>query len=189
MRIGLYFGSFNPVHNGHLFIAHHILQTAQLQEVWFVVSPQNPFKKSNSLLNEHHRYYLVQLAVEGTPGLKASNVEFHLPKPSYTIHTLTYLEEQYPKHQFHIIMGSDSFQNLPNWKNGNVIMERYPIIVYNRPGFVLENAAQNVTLIDAPLLDISSTFIRKLLQEGKSIKFLVPDQVIDEIEKSRYYLK
>lgn len=189
MKIGLYFGSFNPIHHGHLIIANHILQNHALHEVWFVISPQNPFKPSATLLNENHRYFLVQEAIEGVQGLKASNVEFHLPKPSYTIHTLTYLEEHYPQHEFHIIMGSDSFQNLPRWKNGDIILKNYPIIIYKRPGFDVESKALNITITEAPLLEISSTYIRDLIKRGLSIKYLVPDPVIKEIDKGMYYRK
>lgn len=188
MNIGLYFGSFNPIHHGHLIIANHILQSQKLQEVWFVVSPQNPFKPSASLLNENHRLFLVEEAIKNAPGLKTSNIEFHLPKPSYTIHTLTYLQEQYPQHHFHIIMGSDGFQNLPQWKNGHQILENYPIIVYVRPGFPMpENLPTQVQVEKAPLLEISSTHIRKLIKKGWSIRYLVPDAVIHEIEKGMYY--
>src|SRR5919199_1678054 len=117
MKVGLYFGSFNPVHIGHLIIANHILNETDLQKIWFVVSPQNPFKHSSTLLNEYDRYYLVQKAIEDDSRLKASDVEFHLPKPSYSAHTLTYLTEKYPSYNFRVIMGSDSFQNLGKWKN------------------------------------------------------------------------
>ena len=117
MKVGLYFGSFNPIHNGHLIIANHIVQNTDLSQVWFVVSPQNPFKKSGTLLNEYHRLYLVQVSIEDEPALKASDIEFRLPKPSYTIDTLTYLQEKYPSHEFSVIMGSDSYLNLPAWKN------------------------------------------------------------------------
>src|SRR3989339_302073 len=121
MKIGLYFGSFNPIHTGHLIIASHVLNETDLQQVWFVVSPQNPFKQEHSLLNEYHRLHLVQLAVEEDTRLRASDIEFKMPKPSYTIDTLVYLKEKYPQHQFTIIMGSDSFQNLPKWKNASLL--------------------------------------------------------------------
>src|SRR6478672_4307435 len=120
--IGLYFGSFNPVHHGHLIIAKHLLNQKLVDEVWFVVSPQNPFKNSGTLLNENHRYFLLQEAIEGEQKLKVSNVEFKLPKPSYTVNTLSYLQEKYPDHSFSIIMGSDSFQNIEKWKNAEVII-------------------------------------------------------------------
>ena len=188
MKIGLFFGSFNPVHHGHLIIANHIAMTAGLDEVWLVVSPQNPFKRSASLLNENHRYHLVQLAIEGEKKLRASNIEFKLPKPSYTIDTLAYLAEKYPKHRFSIIMGSDGFQNLDKWKNAETIVKNYPVIIYKRPGFEVENKLRaSITVADAPMLEISSTHIRYMLKQGMSIRYLVPDIVKEEIENRGYY--
>ncbi len=188
MKIGLYFGSFNPVHNGHLIIANHILNEGNLDEIWFVISPQNPFKKANSLLNEQHRLNLVQIAIDGSDRLKASNIEFKLPKPSYTVQTLTYLKEKYPKHEFTIIIGSDGFSNIASWQNAQVILNNYPIFIYKRPGFeISETHGADITLMEAPLLEISSTHIRKLIKDNKSIRFLVPDSVKDEIEKEQYY--
>ncbi len=189
MRIGLYFGSFNPVHTGHLIIASHILQHTGVQQVWFVVSPQNPHKKSATLLNEYHRLFLLQLAVEGSADLRASDVEFHLPRPSYTIDTLTYLQEKYPVHEFSVIMGSDSFQNLHSWKNYTQILQHYQILVYQRPGFEInsEEKNSNIVFLKAPLLEISSTHIRESIREGKSIRYLVPDSVMNEIERNSYY--
>jgi nicotinate-nucleotide adenylyltransferase len=188
MNVGLYFGSFNPVHTGHLIIANHLANTPPLQEVWFVISPQNPFKPSSSLLNENHRFFLVQAAIEGEKKLKASKVEFNLPKPSYTIDTLTYLKEKYPAHTFHLIMGSDSFQNLAKWKNGEVIARNYPIIIYRRPGFEITNPLNaSITVADAPLIEISSTHIRELVRTGKSIRYWVADATMEEIEKNLYY--
>ena len=188
MKIGLYFGSFNPVHNGHLIIANYVVQNSALDQVWFVISPQNPLKKSNSLLNEYHRLHLVQIAIEDEPSLRASDIEFRLPKPSYTIDTLTYLQEKYPAHEFSVIMGSDSYQNLPSWKNYQQLLKNYDIIVYERPGYnapVYEGS--QTTLLKAPLLEISSTYIRKIIREGKSIRYLVPEKVLVEIEQNRYY--
>lgn len=188
MKIGLFFGSFNPVHHGHLIIANHIAMTAGLDEVWLVVSPQNPFKKSASLLNENHRYHLVQLAIEGEKKLRASNIEFKLPKPSYTVDTLAYLAEKYPKHRFSIIMGSDGFQNLDKWKNAEAIVKNYPLIIYKRPGFEIENKLRAaITVADAPMLGISSTHIRYMLKHGLSIRYLVPDIVMEEIENRGFY--
>ncbi len=188
MKIGLYFGSFNPVHNGHLIIANHVINFTDLQQVWLVLSPQNPLKPSASLLNEYSRLFLVNCAVEGETKIKASNIEFGLPKPSYTVDTLAYLAEKYPQHHFTIIMGSDSFSNLNKWKNYQVIKENYPVYIYQRPGFAVEKPeGLNCTLLDAPLLDISSTRIRELIKSGKSIRYLVPDAVKDEIEKAGYY--
>jgi len=188
MDIGLYFGSFNPVHHGHLIIANHILNESKVQEIWFVVSPQNPFKETSSLLNEQHRLSLVKLAIDNTPGMRASNIEFNLPKPSYTIDTLVYLEEKYPKHTFHIVMGSDGFKNIDKWKNSEHLLKNYPIIIYNRPGFVIsEKQKGNVSIVDAPLLEISSTHIRRLIKAKKSIRYLVPENVLKEIAKEHYY--
>ena len=188
MNIGLFFGSFNPVHNGHLIIANHIAMQGEMDEVWFVVSPQNPFKKPGSLLNENHRLHLIQLAIEGEKKLRASNIEFKLPRPSYTSDTLIYLKEKYPAHSFSIIIGSDGFQNIEKWKNADVILKNYPIIIYTRPGFeITPPFSASVNVVDAPLLEISSTHIRYLIRSGKSIRYLVPDMVKEEIEKNLYY--
>lgn len=188
MEVGLYFGSFNPVHIGHLIIANQVLNRTSAQQVWFVVSPQNPFKLSQALLNEYDRLHLVNLAIGGNDKLKASNIEFQLPKPSYTATTLTYLKEKYPEHMFRIIMGSDSFQNLPRWKNADSIIENYKLIIYKRPGFDIDNKINaNIEIMDAPLLEISSTYIRELVMEKKSIKYLVHEKVEIEIEQSRFY--
>ena len=188
MHIGLYFGSFNPVHNGHLIIASHIINNTDVKEVWLVVSPQNPFKKSATLLNEQHRLNLVKTAIDGEFHIKASNIEFKLPRPSYTIDTLTYLKEKYPQHHFTIIMGSDSFTNLPKWKNGHLILENFSIYIYKRPGFETgEPLPCNCKVLDAPLIEISSTRIRELIGLRKSIRYLVPDTVMEEINRNNYY--
>lgn len=188
MKIGLFFGSFNPIHHGHLIIANHLAETSDLAEIWFVVSPQNPFKKAGSLLNENHRYHLIKLAVEGEKKLKASNIEFKLPRPSYTSDTLIYLKEKYPRHSFSIIIGSDGFQNIEKWKNANIILSNYPILIYKRPGFeIKEPLPASVNLVNAPLLEISSTLIRYMIKNKKNIRFLVPDIVKDEIERNRFY--
>lgn len=190
MKIGLYFGSFNPIHHGHLIIASYILQHTDLQQVWFVVSPQNPLKPAASLLNEYHRLYLVQLAIEGVPNLKTSDIEFKLPKPSFTVDTLTYLQEKYPSNEFAVIMGSDSFQNLPKWKNHHWLLQHYPVYVYKRQGNekIPEYAgAKSIHVLNAPLLPISSTDIRKDIKEGRSIRYLVPESVRLEIERNNYY--
>ncbi|MDB5191603.1 MAG: nicotinate-nucleotide adenylyltransferase [Segetibacter sp.] len=188
MRIGLYFGSFNPIHIGHLIIGNFVAQYTELDQVWFVVSPQNPLKKISTLLNEYHRLHLVGLAVEGNPLLKASDIEFKLPRPSYTIDTLTYLQEKYPIHSFSLIMGSDSLENLPRWKNCELLKRNYSFYVYNRPGFVIKDAPPtNVLVLDAPLLEISSTVLRGMIKSGKSIQYLVPEKIREEIEKGQYY--
>lgn len=190
MKIGLYFGSFNPIHVGHLIIANHILNETGLQKIWFVVSPQNPFKNSNALLNEYDRFHLVQKAIEGDDRLKASDIEFSLPKPSYTVHTLAYLEDKYPGCVFSIIMGSDSFQNLGKWKNAEIITKNYPIIIYKRPAFEVENSlGADIQIMNAPLLEISATYIRELIKAGKSIKHLVPKAVEEEITNYGFFKK
>lgn len=194
MKIGLYFGSFNPIHTGHLIIATHASNYTDLQEIWFVISPQNPLKKSSGLLNEHHRKFLVDIAIEGETKLKSSNIEFKLPRPSYTVDTLSYLHEKFPRHDFSIIIGSDSFMNLKRWKNYEVILKNYTIYVYARPGFEIKMkndiSKKNVIVLEnTPLLEISSTVIRKMIKEGKSIRFLVPKEVQHEIEVQNFYKK
>jgi nicotinate-nucleotide adenylyltransferase len=188
MKVGLYFGSFNPIHIGHLIVASHVANYTDMQQVWFVVSPQNPLKASAALLNEYHRLHLVRIAIEDDSRLKASDVEFKLPKPSYTIDTLTYLQEKFPQHEFSLIIGSDSFQNLPNWKNFELLIKRHPFIIYTRPGFeVKETWGADVTILDAPLLSISATQIRNNIKEKKPIRFLVEEKVREEIERNNYY--
>lgn len=187
MKIGLYFGSFNPVHIGHLIIGSFVANNTDVDQVWFVVSPQNPLKKTSSLLNEYHRLHLVQLAIERDDQLKSSNIEFKLPRPSYTIDTLTYLRERYPSYSFAVIMGSDSFQNLSKWKNYERLLADYSFYVYLRPGFPVKNTLENVHLLQAPLLEISSTQLRKAIKENKSIRYLVPEKVREEIERNNYY--
>jgi nicotinate-nucleotide adenylyltransferase len=187
MRVGLYFGSFNPVHVGHLIIASYIADHSDLSQVWFVVSPQNPLKESGSLLNEYHRLHLVQTAIAEDLRFRVTDVEFKLPKPSFTIDTLTYLEEKYPSNHFTVIIGTDSYRNIGKWKNHELLLKKYAFILYPRPGFEVSGLLGNVQLIDAPLLEISSTAVRKNIKEGKSIRYLVPDNVREEIEKSGYY--
>ena len=190
MNIGLYFGSFNPIHIGHLIIASHVLNNTSLQKIWFIISPQNPFKPSKTLLNEYDRFHLVQKAIEQDQRMKASEIEFNLPRPSYTVHTLAYLQEKYPDHHFSIIMGSDSFQNLEKWKIPEVIASGHPIIIYKRPGFDIENKLNaSILKMDAPLLDISATHIRELIRDGKSIKYLVPQAVEEEIIQNGFFRK
>lgn len=190
MNIGLFFGSFNPIHIGHLIIANHVLNETELEKVWFVVSPQNPFKPSATLLNEYDRLHLVKKAIEEDLRLRAIDIEFSLPKPSYTAHTLARLADKYPSFLFHIILGSDSFQNLEKWKNSEAIVANYPIIVYERPGFPVTNTlGANLSVLKAPLLEISATHIRQLVLAGKSIKYLVPAVVEEEITSNRFFKK
>lgn len=188
MNIGLFFGSFNPIHNGHLIVANFILNETGIQKIWFIVSPQNPFKQSKSLLNEYDRLHLTRLAVQDDIRLKASEVEFGLPKPSYTANTLTYLHEKYPENSFSIIMGSDSFQNINNWKNFESIIKSFPICVYKRRGFeIKETYGADLKLLNSPLLEISATQIRDYVKKKKSIRYLVPENVREEIESRQFY--
>jgi len=188
MKVGLYFGSFNPIHIGHLIIANHIVNNAEVDEVWFVVSPQNPLKESSSLLNEQHRYSLVKIAIEDEKKLKASNVEFSMPKPSYTIDTLIYLSEKFKQQHFTLIIGSDSYLNFEKWKNYKQIILNYNILIYPRPSFqIKENLPSSVKIVEAPLLEISSTQIRKHIKNNKSIRYLVTDKVLEQIELNGYY--
>ena len=188
MKIGLYFGSFNPVHVAHLIIANHILNETELEKIWFIVSPQNPFKPSSNLLNEYHRLHLVRLATENDPRIKASDIEFGLPKPSYTVDTMAYITEKYPEHEFSIIMGSDSFQNISKWKNYEVLLKNFPIYVYRRPGHEVEMIkGADIKILEAPLLQLSATQIREYIKTGKPVRYMVPDAVLEEIEKGGYY--
>lgn len=190
MNIGLYFGSFNPIHIGHLIIANHIIENSDLDKIWFVVSPHNPLKEAHTLLNEFDRLHLVELAINDNNKFRASNVEFHMPKPSYTIDTLTYLSEKFPLEQFSVIMGSDSYQNLTRWKNYEQILAHYKIVVYERPGFDISKIEHpNISVLKAPLLEISSTYIRTQIKEGKSIQYLVPNAAGAYIHEAGYYKK
>ena len=190
MKVGLYFGSFNPIHHGHLLIATYVLQHSDIDQIWFVVSPQNPLKPSSTLLNEYSRLYLVQKAIEGENNLKASDIEFKLPRPSYTVDTIAYLQEKYPANEFSIIMGSDSFQNLAKWKNYTWLLRHCTFYIYKRPEHeVLPDypGAKQINVLKAPLLPLSATEIRRNIKAGISIRYLVPDAVREEIEKSGYY--
>ncbi|HVM87387.1 MAG TPA: nicotinate (nicotinamide) nucleotide adenylyltransferase [Puia sp.] len=190
MKVGLYFGSFNPIHHGHLIIAKYVLQNSDLDQIWFIISPQNPLKSSGSLLNEYHRLYLVKCAIEGENNLRAKDIEFRLPKPSYTVNTLAYLQEKHPGFEFSIIMGSDSYLNIGKWKNAEFILKNYKIYVYKRSGDeeqAVNNGNVHAVFLNAPLLQISATYIRENIKTGKSIRYLVPEKVREEIERNGYY--
>ena len=193
MNIGLFFGSFNPIHLGHLIIANVVREQTDLQQVWFVVSPQNPFKKAKNLLNEFDRLRMVELAVEDNYDLRACNIEFSMPKPSYTVDTLAYLSERYPHHQFHLILGSDNLIHFHRWKNHHTIIDHHLLYVYPRPEAsekpVPEETSNHVNLrtVEAPLLNISATFIRNLAQQDRSIQYLVADPVAEYIRDRKLY--
>lgn len=190
MKIGLYFGSFNPIHTGHLIIANFMAYNTDLEQVWLMLSPQNPLKPSAALLNEYDRLHLVRLAVEDETRLRASDIEFSLPRPSYTIDTMTYMDERYPEHEFSLIMGSDSLENLSRWKNAEQLTERYPVCVYPRPGHPVPTGQHpHVMVVEAPYLDISASMIRKLIREKKSVRYLVPDKVNEYLSANAYYRK
>jgi len=160
MNIGLYFGSFNPIHIGHLIIANHVLNETLINKIWFIVSPQNPFKESKTLLNEFDRLHLVRLATQDDNRIKCSDIEFNLPKPSYTSNTLTFLSEKYPQHHFSLIMGSDSYQNLEKWKNYETIINNYPVYVYKREGHEIKKTLdKEAVILNAPIIQISASQI------------------------------
>ncbi|CAH1000584.1 Nicotinate-nucleotide adenylyltransferase [Neolewinella maritima] len=188
-QIGLFFGSFNPVHTGHMILANYMATRTALDEVWMVVSPQNPFKKAGSLARDHDRLHLVELAIGETPRLKASRVEFDLPKPSYTIDTLAVLRDKYRDYDFTLIMGSDNLASLHKWKNADIILRDYRIQVYRRPGQEGGELSTHpsVTVYDAPLMQLSATYVRNCIREGHSVRYLVPDAVAEELEKSGLY--
>lgn len=191
MKIGLFFGSFNPVHIGHMIIANHMVEYTDLSQVWMVVSPHNPLKEKTSLARDSDRLHLVRLAIGDNPKIRVSNVEFSLPVPSYTIDTLTYLREKYPKKQFSLIMGGDNLESIEKWKNYELLLSDYDIYIYQRPGFENNKYADNprITIVDAPMLDISATFIRNAIKSGKSVRYLVPDEVFEYLENSVLYRK
>ena len=191
-KIGLFFGSFNPIHIGHLILANYILENSDMDELWFVVSPQNPFKDKKSLLTDHNRLDMVQLAVKNYPKMRASNVEFSLPKPSYTIDTLTYLKEKYPNYSFALIMGEDNLDSLPKWKNAEKLMSEYQIIVYPRT-FEGEKKDseylqhENISIVNAPIIEHSATEIRNMIKEGKNVRPMLPPEVFEYLDGSSFY--
>lgn len=191
-KIGLFFGSFNPIHIGHLILANYILEHSDMDELWFVVSPQNPFKEKKSLLKDHNRLDMVQLAVKNYPQMRASNVEFSLPQPSYTIDTLTYLHEKYPDYSFSLIMGEDNLVSLHKWKNADTLIKNHHIIVYPR---IFEGGKkdsdllqhENISLIKAPVIELSATEIRKMIGTGKNVRPMLPPEVFEYLDGSSFY--
>ena len=188
-KIGLFFGTFNPIHTGHMIVGSVMLESTDLSRIWFVVSPHNPFKKRNNLLHEQDRLDLVRAAVYDNYDMEVSDIEFSLPKPSYTIDTLTYLEEKYPDKEFGLIVGQDNLSSFNKWKNADRILERYQLYVYPRPNARDSQLVdhESVHMIDAPKVDISATFIRNFIREGKSIQYLVPQPVADMIRDRGLY--
>lgn len=189
MKIGLFFGSFNPIHTGHLVVANIMATHTDLARVWFVVTPQNPLKPARGLLHEFDRYDLVKAAIADNFKLEVTDVEFHLPRPSYTIDTLAHLREKFPRHEFRVIMGEDNLEQLPRWKNHEQILSQFGVYVYHRPGSITEGWRDHpaVTFVEAPLLNISATYIRQCIREGKSIRYLVPEVVDSLIEQKHFY--
>lgn len=189
MKIGLFFGSFNPIHIGHLAIANYMVEFTDLDNLWFVVSPHNPLKTKKTLLADYHRLEMVNLAINDDQRFKSSNIEFKLPQPSYTINTLTYLKEKYPDHTFVLIMGSDGLSTFDKWKNYEQIISDYPRYIYPRPN-ISEKIYENLTnfkIVNAPLMEISSTFIRDAIKERKDIRHFLHPNVWDYIDKMNFY--
>lgn len=195
-KIGLFFGSFNPIHIGHLILANYILEHSDMQELWFVVSPQNPFKEKKSLLNDHNRLDMVQLAIKNYQKMRASNVEFSLPTPSYTIDTLTYLQEKHPDYSFCLIMGEDNLGSLHKWKNYDLLLQNYQVIVYPRifgedisssPNMTQLKNHHNIHKIDAPIIELSATEIRDMIKSGKNVRPMLPPEVFEYLDGSSFY--
>jgi nicotinate-nucleotide adenylyltransferase len=189
MKIGLFFGSFNPIHNGHLVIAGYLAEYTDLQQIWMVVSPHNPLKPIGSLLQDYHRFHLVELGIGDYKKIKPSKIEFELPRPSYTINTLAYLKERYPKHNFSLIMGSDNLETFHKWKNFEIMLEEHDIYVYPRPlhdGGNLRGHPR-VKWVNAPHMELSSTFIRNAIKEGKDVRYMMPEAVASYIDEMHFY--
>ena len=205
MNIGLYFGTFNPIHVGHLIIANYMVEFTNLDQVWLVVSPQNPLKKKSTLLEDYHRLSMVEIAIEDNNNLKASNIEFKLPQPSYTINTLTYLKEKHPKHEFSLIMGEDNLRTFHKWKNYEQILENHKIYVYPRAlteqerqemddSLSLEKKSRvlgtkNIIICDAPVMKISASFIRDSIKNKKDVRYLLTELVYKYVQEMNFYKK
>lgn len=190
-KIGLFFGSFNPIHTGHLIIANYMLEFSDLTSVWFVVSPHNPLKEKTTLLADHHRLHMVRLAIEDNYRMKACDIEFRLPKPSFTIVTLAHLYEKYPGKDFVLIAGSDALPTLHKWKNFEFLLENYHFYIYNRPDINVEiyQNHQSMSFFNAPLMEISSSFIRESIKDGKDMRYFLPEKVYRYILEMHFYKK
>jgi nicotinate-nucleotide adenylyltransferase len=193
MKIGLYFGTFNPIHVGHLIIANHIAEYTDMDQVWMVVTPHNPLKKKSSLLEDHHRLQMVFLATENYNNIKPSDIEFRLPQPNYTVNTLAHIQEKFPAHEFALIMGEDNLNSLHKWKNYDVLLENYDIYVYPRINAEEINPQlqnhKRIHRVDAPVIEISSTFIRNSIKQGKNVRPLLPQKVWEYIDHNLFYTK
>ena len=187
-KIGLYFGSFNPIHIGHMIIANYMHEFTDLNQIWFVISPHNPLKEKKSLLADYHRLEMVELALEEEYNMRALDIEFKMPQPSYTIDTLARLKEKYPHYEFVVIMGGDSLESLHKWKNYQSLLEQYQIYVYARPGTSpVENLDPNIKIFLAPQMEISASFIRHSIKEQKDIRYFLPKKVWKHIKEMRFY--
>ena len=193
MKVGLYFGTFNPIHIGHLIIANHMAEFTGMDQVWLVVTPHNPLKKKSSLLEDHHRFEMAFLATESYDKLKPTDIEFRLPQPNYTVHTLAHLEEKFPTYEFSLIMGEDNLNSLHKWKNHEVILQNHDIYVYPRINTEIAKEelinSPKIHRVDAPVIEISSTFIRKSIKAGKNIRPLLPQNVWEYIDHNLFYKK
>ncbi len=196
-KTGLFFGSFNPIHLGHLMIASYMIEFTEIHDVWFIISPHNPLKEKSTLLSDVNRLYMVNVAVEDEPRFKASNIEFHLPQPSYTIDTLTYLQEKHPNHEFIMLAGSDILPSFHRWKNYEQLLNHYQFYIYPRPrghcerseatGIIYDTPHPSFTFVDAPMIEISASFIREGIREGKDMQYFLPAKVWKYVEEMGFY--
>jgi nicotinate-nucleotide adenylyltransferase len=191
MKIGLFFGSFNPVHNGHMVIASYMAEFTDLDQVWFVVSPHNPLKEKQSLLKDYHRLRLVDIAIGEYRKLKSSNIEFSLPQPSYTVHTLSYLMEKHKGHDFALLLGADNLETFKKWKNWEQILELVELYVYPRKGSDGGELLHHpkVKVVDAPMMELSATFIRNAIRDKKDVRYMLPSQVWEYVKEMHFYEK
>jgi nicotinate-nucleotide adenylyltransferase len=191
MKIGLFFGTFNPIHIGHLVLANYMLEFTELERIWFVISPHNPFKEKKTLLKDNHRLQMVRLAIGDHTKMKASNIEFKLPQPSYTVNTLAHITDKYPDHEFALIMGSDNLASLPKWKNYEYILEHHQVYIYPRPGIEPGKLKDHpsVHYTDAPLLEISSSFLREAIKNKKDVRYYFAAAVWDYVKEMHFYEK
>jgi nicotinate-nucleotide adenylyltransferase len=191
MKIGLYFGTFNPIHVGHLIIANHLAEQTDLEQIWMVVTPHNPLKQKNTLLDDYHRLHLVRLATEDYPKIKPSDIEFKLPQPNYTVNTLAHLMEKYPQHEFSLIMGEDNLKSFHKWKNYQYILQHHDVYIYPRVSEGEDNLEfknhPRIHIIEAPIVEISSTFIRENIKNKKNIRPLLPNNVWEYVDHNNFY--